>query len=120
MFRRYELLFRAPRTTFAAGGVPKSGYRILSGWLSLLLILYPICWGVSEGGNVIKPTSEMIFYGILDILAGPVFLFCLLWNLRDVDYNVFGFASGKYTDTVQRNSAAFNEKPPLPAGEQAA
>ncbi|KAK7693384.1 hypothetical protein QCA50_002952 [Cerrena zonata] len=105
----YELLFRAPRTTFASGGVPKSGYRVLSGWLSFLLVLYPICWGLSEGGNVIKPTSEMIFYGILDLFAGPVFLFCLLWNLRNVDYNAFGFASGKYTDTVERNGV-YNEK----------
>lgn len=68
---------------------------------------------------MIKPTSEMIFYGVLDLLAGPLFIFCLLWNLRSVDYNAFGFASGKYTDTVQRNGV-YNEKTSEPAGEQAA
>lgn len=100
---RYALLFRAPRTTFAAEGLLRGGYLRLAGWLSFVLMLYPICWAVSEGGNVIRPTSEMIFYGILDLLAGPVFLFALLWHLKDVDYNTFGFSSGKYTDTTYVN-----------------
>jgi len=37
-------------------------------------MLYPVCWGLSEGSNTISPTSEMVFYGILDLLSGPVFL----------------------------------------------
>ena len=61
-------------------------------------MLYPIAWGCSEGGNVISPTGEMIWYGILDILSGPVFLFLFLWELRSVDYSAFGLHSGKYTD----------------------
>ena len=40
----------------------------------------------------------MIWYGILDILAGPAFLFVFLWELRGVDYAAFGLQSGKYTD----------------------
>ena len=66
--------------------------------VALLTLLYPICWGVSEGGNVISPTGEMIWYGILDLLAGPFFLFFFLWGLRSIDYGAFGLASGKYTD----------------------
>ncbi|KAG7194808.1 uncharacterized protein KQ657_004489 [Scheffersomyces spartinae] len=34
----------------------------------LVWLLYPVCWGLSEGGNVIKPTSEAVFYGILDLI----------------------------------------------------
>ncbi|KAK7693474.1 hypothetical protein QCA50_003042 [Cerrena zonata] len=101
----YALLFRAPRTTFAADGFLRGGYMRLAGWLSFVLALYPICWAVSEGANVIRPTSEMIFYGILDLLAGPVFLFALLWHLKDVDYNTFGFAQWKYTDPTYVNGA---------------
>ncbi len=63
-----------------------------------MLITYPICWALSEGANVISPSSEMIWYGILDIFAGPFFLFFFLFQLRGVEYNVFGFHSGKYTD----------------------
>ncbi|KAI0709124.1 heat shock protein 30 [Earliella scabrosa] len=94
----YVLLGHGRRSTFAAGGIVRSGYLRSSGFLSFLLPLYAICWGVSEGGNVISPTGEMIWYGILDLLAGPFFLFFFLWGLRSIDYGAFGLASGKYTD----------------------
>ncbi|KAH9900995.1 heat shock protein 30 [Cubamyces lactineus] len=94
----YVLLWHGPHTTFAAGGVLRTGYLMAAGYLSFLLLLYPIAWACAEGGNVITVTSEMIWYGILDILAGPVFLFFFLWELRGVDYATFGLHSGKYTD----------------------
>ncbi|KAI9064363.1 family A G protein-coupled receptor-like protein [Trametes sanguinea] len=102
----YVLLGHGPRTTFAAGGVVRSGYIRSSAYLAFLLMLYPIAWGVSEGGNVISPTGEMIWYGILDILLGPVFLFIFLWGLRSVDYGAFGLASGKYTDAAYGGAGA--------------
>lgn len=46
--------------------------------------LYPIAWGVCEGGNVISPDSEAVFYGILDAIAKPVFSIALIaghWNI---------------------------------------
>lgn len=95
---RHILLWHAPHTTFAAGGVLRNGYLLAAGYLSFLLLLYPIAWACSEGGNVISVTSEMIWYGILDVLSGPVFLFFFLWELRGVDYASFGLHSGKYTD----------------------
>ncbi|EMD38528.1 G-protein coupled receptor [Gelatoporia subvermispora B] len=95
----YVLLGHGPRSTFGAGGVVRTGYMRSSGYLSFLLLLYPIAWGICEGGNVISPTGEMIWYGILDLLAGPLFLFGFLWGLRSVDYGGFGLGSGKYTDT---------------------
>ena len=61
-------------------------------------MMYPIAWGCSEGGNVVSPTGEMIWYGILDLLLGPLFLFYFLFSLRNVDYGLFGLNSGKYTD----------------------
>ncbi|CCC68334.1 hypothetical protein NCAS_0B02500 [Naumovozyma castellii] len=33
----------------------------------LIVWLYFICWGLSEGGNRIQPDSEAVFYGILDV-----------------------------------------------------
>lgn len=35
--------------------------------LNIVLILYPVAWGLCEGGNVIQPDSEAVFYGILDL-----------------------------------------------------
>ncbi|KZT73037.1 heat shock protein 30 [Daedalea quercina L-15889] len=94
----YVLLWHAPTSSFAAGGVVRRGYYLGAGYFSFMLITYPICWACAEGGNVITVTSEMIWYGILDILTGPVFLACFLWELRGVDYEAFGLQSGKYVD----------------------
>lgn len=60
-------------------------YTICGLWTIGLWFLYPIAWGLSEGGNVISSDSEAIFYGILDILAKPVFSFLLLWGHRNID-----------------------------------
>lgn len=95
---RSSLLGHGPRTTFNAGAGIRSGYVRGAGFVAFLTMLYPICWGCSEGGNVISPTGEMIWYGILDLLLGPVFLYYFVWGLRNVDYGLWGFNSGKYTD----------------------
>lgn len=60
-------------------------YLITGTWTIFLWFLYPIAWGLSEGGNVIAPDSEAVFYGILDILAKPVFGALLLWGHRNID-----------------------------------
>jgi bacteriorhodopsin len=41
----------------------KKTFLISAAYLSFLSMLYPICWGLSDGGNRISPTSEMVFYG---------------------------------------------------------
>lgn len=69
-----------------------------AGFVAFLTMLYPIVWGLSEGGNRISPNAEMIWYGILDLLLGPLFLYYFVWGLRAVDYGLFGLHSGKYSD----------------------
>ena len=57
----------------------------MCGVLTLFLwFLYPIAWGVAEGGNVIHPDSEAIFYGILDLIAKPVFGFMLIFGHKNI------------------------------------
>ena len=92
------LLWHAPASSFAAGAEVRRGYYLAAGYFSFMLITYPIAWACAEGGNVITVTSEMIWYGILDIIAGPLFLFFFLYVMRDVEYGAFGLQSGKYTD----------------------
>lgn len=94
------LLAHGPAAEFASGGVFRTGYLRSAGYLGFMLLTYPICWALSEGSNVISPTSEMIWYGILDIFTGPVFLAFFLYHISTVDYAVFGLTSGKYTDTT--------------------
>ncbi|KAI1202711.1 bacteriorhodopsin [Nemania serpens] len=81
-FIAYELLFDARRHANVLGGDPKKTFWACGIWLLLLWFLYPIAWGLSEGGNVIHPDSEFIFYGILDIMSKIVFSAILLWGHR--------------------------------------
>ncbi|CAK4034442.1 bacteriorhodopsin [Lecanosticta acicola] len=54
-------------------------------WLLIVWFCYPVCWGVSEGGNVIAPDSEAVYYGILDLLAKPFFSILTLSLHRKID-----------------------------------
>jgi len=64
---------------------------------ALLWILYPIAWGVCEGGNVIGADGEAIFYGILDLLAKPGFGALLIWGHRNIDPATLGLHIRDYT-----------------------
>ncbi|BFZ65250.1 hypothetical protein YB2330_006413 [Saitoella coloradoensis] len=51
----------------------RKSYTLLAVWLMIIWLNYPICWGLSEGGNRITVVGEMVYYGVLDLLAKPVF-----------------------------------------------
>lgn len=63
-----------------------------------LWFLYPIAWGLSEGGNVIGSDGEAIFYGVLDILAKVGFAILLLGGHRNIDPAVLGCKLRDYDD----------------------
>jgi len=69
---------------------------------TFLWILYPVAWGLCEGGNLISPDSEAVFYGILDLLAKPVFGALLIWGHRGIDPARLGLYIHDYSekDTV--------------------
>jgi len=75
-------------------------YSFAAGYTAFIWLIYPICWGLSEGSNAITLTSEMIFYGILDLFAGPIFLFGFLSGIQGLEYNTLGLQSGKMSDNV--------------------
>ncbi|KAL8971562.1 MAG: hypothetical protein Q9183_000996 [Haloplaca sp. 2 TL-2023] len=60
-------------------------YTICGVWTIFLWFLYPIAWGLCEGGNVISADAEAYFYGVLDLMAKPVFGALLLWGHRNID-----------------------------------
>jgi bacteriorhodopsin len=74
----YYLIWVPRRFASALGKDVKLTHGYTAGWVWFLWMLYPVCWGLSEGGNVISPDSEFIFYGILDCnlitLTGALFL----------------------------------------------
>jgi bacteriorhodopsin len=99
----YLLLFGGYNSRLLAH---KKIYSCSAVYITVIWLLYPVCWGISEGGNVITVDHEMIFYGILDIFAGPIFLFAFLAGLRNVEYDSLGLQSGKASDYVGGLSSA--------------
>lgn len=61
-------------------------YTPAAGWVNLLWLLYPIAFGVSDGGNVIGVSPSFIFFGILDVLMVPVLAFLFVILSRKWDY----------------------------------
>ncbi|CCD24865.1 opsin family protein NDAI_0E00490 [Naumovozyma dairenensis CBS 421] len=47
----------------------------------LIVWLYFICWGISEGGNVIQPDGESVFYGVLDLCMFAVYPAFLVFTI---------------------------------------
>lgn len=94
----FILLFYAPRTTFAAG--PSARTEVKAGGVLVvsMTILYPVAWACSEGGNVISPAREMVWYGIFDLVTGPLFIFTYIFGLKSIEFNTFGLTSGKLSE----------------------
>lgn len=65
---------------------------------AFLWILYPVAWGLCEGGNVISPDSEAAFYGVLDVLAKPVFGALLLFGHKNIEPSRLGLRIRDYGD----------------------
>lgn len=83
-FIAYELLWDARRHATRLGGAARTSFNTCGIYLVFIWFLYPIAWGLGEGGNVIHPDSEAAFYGVLDVLAKPVFGAILLWQHRNI------------------------------------
>jgi len=95
IFIWYHVIFPSTKSASFLGSNIGTGFRTHSFGLMFIWGLYPICWGLSEGGNVISPTREMIFYGILDLITKPLFLFAYVRQVSTVDYALWGLQSGK-------------------------
>ena len=86
----YSLVWNGRRHANALGGSIATTYTMCGVLTIFIWFLYPIAWGLSEGGNVIHPDSEAIFYGVLDVIAKPIFGFMLLIGHRNIDPSALG------------------------------
>jgi len=89
-------------------------FALLSGWLNLLWLLYPIAFGLSDGGNRIGVTAAFIFFGILDVLALPVLSFAFLILSRSWDYGSLNLHFTQYGRVA--HGAAYPEKQAVAPG----
>ncbi|KAJ9107924.1 hypothetical protein QFC19_002667 [Naganishia cerealis] len=70
-------------------------YSHAAGILLFTWSLYPICWALSEGANVMGTTGEMIFYsGFMHISA-----------VNKLNYADLALSSGKYSDPIDSGVA---------------
>ncbi|KAI0025743.1 heat shock protein 30 [Xylariomycetidae sp. FL0641] len=86
-------------------------HMMLSGWLNLLWLLYPIAFGLSDGSNYIGVTPGFIFFGILDVFMIPMMSFAFLFLARRWDYGALNIAFTRYgrvhhTGTFPEKAAA--------------
>ncbi|KAI3558192.1 hypothetical protein CABS01_09569 [Colletotrichum abscissum] len=111
-------------STFVEGSVgakrvgTQGDYWILAGYFNLLWLLYPIAFGVSEGGNTIGVTPHFIFFGVLDVLMIPCGAVVLLLLSRKWDYNALNLYFTQYGRVPQ--GGHFPEKSAAPAPAPAA
>lgn len=118
LFIVWVLAFEARKHADALGKDIGRTFLMCGSLTAFLWILYPIAWGVCEGGNVIAPDSEAVFYGVLDLLAKPVFGALLIWGHRNIDPAQLGlhihdydekdaqFAGKKHTPAAADNTTA--------------
>ncbi|KAI9880622.1 MAG: ion channel activity [Pleopsidium flavum] len=83
------------------------------GVLTLFIwFLYPVAWGLCEGGNVLHPDSEAIFYGVLDVCAKPIFGLMLIFGHQSIEASRMGLHIRDYTEEPNwnpNNPNAFKE-----------
>lgn len=94
----YHVLLTGRKHAGPLGADISKTYMTGAGIITLTWLLYPICWGLSEGGNVISPDSEGIFYGILDILSQVVFGALMLLGHKNLDPRRMGIHVRDYDD----------------------
>lgn len=108
LFIAYTILFSAREHAAQLGGSIYRTYLSSGALIVFLWLLYPIAWGCSEGGNVIAPDSEAIFYGVIDLLAKPVFCALIVFGHQDLDIANLGIQVGRTTETPAPAAAHTN------------
>ncbi|KAI8712312.1 hypothetical protein NCS52_01329000 [Fusarium sp. LHS14.1] len=62
-------------------------YLILAGWVNFLWFLYPIAFGISDGGHKVSRTVGSIIFGVLDVFLLPIFAFVFTWFANKWDWH---------------------------------
>ncbi|KAF1964699.1 family A G protein-coupled receptor-like protein [Bimuria novae-zelandiae CBS 107.79] len=106
----YHLAWESRRNASRYGADVGRAFLLCGSLTSILWIVYPIAWGVCEGGNVIAPDSEAVFYGVLDLLAKPVFGALLIWGHRNIEPSRLGLRIHDY-DNVATDDAVHKKRP---------
>ena len=73
-------------------------------------LLYPVAWGLSEGGNRIQPDSEAVFYGVLDLVTFAIIPNALAWiNAAGLEENQINFHLARENEKLPETPRASGE-----------
>ncbi|EME80740.1 uncharacterized protein MYCFIDRAFT_35403 [Pseudocercospora fijiensis CIRAD86] len=78
-------------------------YLMIAIYQFIIWICYPIGWGVSEGGNLIAPDSEAVYYGVCDMLAKPFYSMIFMFLHRKIDPGRLGLKFRDYDEDFAYN-----------------
>ena len=95
----WTLAFSARKNALRIGADVHRVYLSCGVWTLFIWLLYPIAWAVCEGGNIIAPDSEAVFYGLLDLCAKPVFSIMLILGHWNIDPARLGLMIGEVEGT---------------------
>lgn len=87
----------------------RAHYAGLAGWVNLLWFLYPIAWGLTDGGNYLGVTPGFIWFGILDLLLLTGVGAAIMVLSRRWDYGRLNIAFTQY-GRVPAAAGTFPEK----------
>lgn len=77
------------KSAYAAGDAFGSRYLTCASLLTLTLVSYPLASYLaslpSTSEYALSPTAELAAYGVLDVVAQPLFLFFFLHQLNKID-----------------------------------
>jgi hypothetical protein len=102
----YYLVWYPQRYARAFGRDRRRTYLLSAGWIWFIWMLYPVCWGLCEGGNVLSPDSEFIWYGIIDCMLIPVFTAGFLFVHRNIDVGLLGISLRDFDGPIGGSFAA--------------
>ncbi|KAI1435631.1 heat shock protein 30 [Xylaria sp. CBS 124048] len=103
------LAFSTLNARASAKRVGVSGHHtVLSAWANLLWLLYPVAFGLTDGGNRIGVTPGFVFFGVLDVLFTPALSWAFIFLSRRWDYNQLNLAFTR--DGRVRDSSSFGDK----------
>lgn len=76
----YQLASNGRAAVASKDSKTKAFYGAIAGFTLILWTIYPIIWGIADGGRMVGLDAEIIAYAVLDVLAKPVFGFWLLFT----------------------------------------
>ncbi len=109
----YSLLSIGHTTSARLGDPIKKHYLALSSYLTFFFILYPIAFGLDDGGNKITVTHGFIFWGILDLVTVPLLSLVVLALSTKWDYKVLNVYFTQYGRVAQGGEFPEKQREPV-------